>query len=42
MRADFTAATQGWYFDGADRRGVLHVKIAPQRVADGFVVTIGR
>jgi hypothetical protein len=39
-RADFTAATEGWYFDAADRRGVLHVKIAPQRLATGFVVTI--
>ena len=40
-RADFTAATEGWFFDAADRKGVLHVKIAPQRLAAGFSVTIG-
>jgi hypothetical protein len=40
-RADFNAATEGWFFDAADRQGVLHVKIAPQRLAAGFSVTIG-
>jgi hypothetical protein len=40
-RADFNAATEGWFFDAADRKGVLHVKIAPQRLAGGFSVTIG-
>jgi alpha-glucosidase len=40
VRADFAAAAEGWYFDGTDRRGVLHVKIAPERLAAGFVVTI--
>jgi hypothetical protein len=40
VRADFAAAAEGWYFDAADRRGVLHVKIAPERLAAGFVVTI--
>jgi len=40
-RADFNAATDGWFFDAADRKGVLHVKIAPQRLATGFSVTIG-
>jgi hypothetical protein len=39
-RADFNAATEGWFFDPADRRGVLHVKIAPQQLAAGFAVTI--
>jgi hypothetical protein len=40
-RADFAAATEGWLFDAADRRGVLHIKVAPQRLAAGFAVTIG-
>jgi hypothetical protein len=40
-RADFAAAAEGWFFDAADRRGVLHVKIAPQRLAAGFAVIIG-
>jgi hypothetical protein len=40
-RADFNAATEGWFFDAADRKGVLRVKIAPQWLAAGFVVTIG-
>jgi hypothetical protein len=39
-RADFTAAAEGWFFDAADRRGVLHVKVAPQRLATGFAVAI--
>ncbi len=41
-RADFTAAAEGWFFDAADRRGVLHIKVAPQRLAQGFVVTVDR
>jgi hypothetical protein len=41
-RADFNAASEGWYFDAADRRGVLHVKIGAQRVTQGFAVTIVR
>jgi hypothetical protein len=41
VRADFAAATEGWFYDAADRRGVLHVKVAPQRLATGFTVTIG-
>ena len=40
VRTDFAAAAEGWYFDASDRRGVLHVKIAPQRSAAGFAVTI--
>lgn len=40
-RADFDAAPEGWYFDATDRHGVLHVKIGPQPLAAGFVVTIG-
>jgi hypothetical protein len=40
-RADFNAATEGWFYDAADRKGVLHVKIPPQRLAAGFAVTIG-
>ena len=40
-RADFNAASEGWFFDAADRKGVLHVKIAPQRLAAGFGVVIG-
>src|SRR6185369_1941952 len=40
-RADFNAAAEGWFYDATDRRGVLHVKIAPQRLAAGFAVTIG-
>jgi hypothetical protein len=41
VRADFAAATEGWFYDAADRRGVLHVKVAPQRLATGFTLTIG-
>jgi alpha-glucosidase (family GH31 glycosyl hydrolase) len=41
-RADFSAASEGWYFDAADRRGVLHVKTAPQKLAEGFVITVQR
>ncbi len=41
VRADFAAATEGWYYDAADRRGVVHVKIAPRRLAAGFSVVVG-
>jgi hypothetical protein len=40
-RADFAAASDGWYFDAGDRRGVLHVKIPTQKLADAFGVIIG-
>ncbi|MEZ5316150.1 MAG: glycoside hydrolase family 31 protein [Vicinamibacterales bacterium] len=40
VRDDFAAATEGWYFDPADRRGVVHVKIGPRRAADGFTLTM--
>ena len=39
-RADFNAAVEGWYFDAADRRGVLHVKFGPQRLATAFAVRV--
>lgn len=41
VRADFAAAPEGWLFDPADRKGVLHVKIAPQRAATGFALIVG-
>ena len=40
-RADFAAAAEGWLFDPADRKGVLHVKIAPQRATTGFALIVG-
>lgn len=40
VRASFNAAAEGWLFDAADRRGVLHVKVAPQRLATGFTAVI--
>lgn len=40
-RTAFANATEGWFFDAGDRRGVLHIKVPPQRLADGFSVTIG-
>ena len=40
QRADYTAAAEGWYFDAADRKGVLHVKIKPQTLAAGWVLKI--
>ncbi len=39
-RASFNAAAEGWLFDAADRRGVLRIKVAPQRLATGFAVVI--
>ena len=39
--ADFAAAAEGWLFDPADRKGVLHVKIAPQRATTGFALIVG-
>jgi len=41
IKADFAAATEGWYYDTTDRKGVLHVKIAPQKLATGFTVVVG-
>ena len=41
LKADFEAATEGWYYDAADRRGVLHVKLGPQALSKGFSVVIG-
>jgi hypothetical protein len=39
-RAAFAAAGEGSLFDGADRRGVLHVEIKPQSLAAGFTVRV--
>jgi alpha-glucosidase len=39
-RADLDATAEGWFYDPSDRRGVVHVKIAPQRLASGFGVVI--
>jgi hypothetical protein len=39
--AAFNAATEGWFFDASDRKGVLHVKIPAQRLATAFSVVIG-
>jgi alpha-glucosidase len=41
-RADFDAAVEGWYFDQADRLGVLEVKVGPQPTATGFVAIIAK
>jgi hypothetical protein len=41
IKADFAAATEGWYFDATDRKGVLHVKVAPQKLATGFTLVVG-
>jgi hypothetical protein len=40
--AAFNAATEGWYFDGADRKGVLHIKVAPQKLAAAWTIVIGQ
>ncbi len=40
-RADFDAASEGWFYDAGDRRGVVHVKVPAERLTTGFVVTIG-
>jgi hypothetical protein len=40
-RAAFDAATEGWWFDAGDRRGVLHVKVGSQTLAAGLRVAIG-
>ena len=40
-RAAFDAATEGWLFDPADRRGVLHIRVGPQALAKGYAVTVG-
>ena len=41
LKADFEAATEGWYYDATDRRGVVHVKLGPQALSKGFSVVIG-
>ncbi len=41
VKADFAAATEGWYYDATDRKGVLHVKVAPRKLASGFTVVVG-
>jgi alpha-glucosidase len=41
VRADFNAASEGWFFDASDRRGVLHVKLKPQALATGFTLKVG-
>lgn len=41
VKADFAAATEGWYYDATDRKGVLHVKIAPRKLGTGFTVVVG-
>ena len=40
LRADFAAAAEGWFFDAADRRGLLHIKTKPQRLAAGFTIKV--
>jgi hypothetical protein len=40
VRASFNAAAEGWLYDPADRRGVLHVKTAAQLLAGGFTTVI--
>jgi len=40
-RSDFAAASEGWYFDATDRRGVLHVKTKALPLVAGFSVKIG-
>lgn len=42
VRASFNAAAEGWLYDAADRRGVLHVKAAPQHLATGFTAVIAQ
>jgi hypothetical protein len=41
LKADFSAAKEGWYFDASDRRGVIHVKLGPQALSKGFSVVVG-
>jgi alpha-glucosidase len=41
VRTDFAAAAEGWYFDAADRRGVLHIKTRTLPLSGGFVIKIG-
>jgi hypothetical protein len=40
VRADFNAAAEGWFFDAGDRRGVLHIRTKPQRLAAGFTIKV--
>ena len=37
---DYAAAAEGWWFDAADRGGILHVKTRPQPRDAAFVVTV--
>jgi hypothetical protein len=39
-RSDYNQAAEGWYYDAADRHGVLHVKTKPQTLSAGFIVRI--
>jgi alpha-glucosidase (family GH31 glycosyl hydrolase) len=41
VKADFAAAAEGWYFDSADRRGVLHIKTKSQPATGGMMLRIG-
>jgi hypothetical protein len=41
LKADFSAAKEGWYFDASDRRGVVHLKLGPQALSKGFSVVVG-
>ncbi|MGH3735024.1 MAG: RICIN domain-containing protein [Micromonosporaceae bacterium] len=39
-KADYDAATTGWFFDPADRGGVLHVKAGSRSAGSGFTVAL--
>jgi hypothetical protein len=39
-RADFSAAAEGWFFDAADRGGVLHIKTTARPLSSGFAVRV--
>ncbi|WP_354639161.1 NPCBM/NEW2 domain-containing protein [Kitasatospora camelliae] len=39
-RAAYDAATEGWWFDAADRTGVVHVKTAPLSTASAFTLVL--
>jgi hypothetical protein len=40
VRTDFAAAKDGWYYDAADRKGVLHIRMSPQKLATGFTLAV--
>jgi len=42
VRASFNTAAEGWLYDAADRRGVLHVKAGPKRLTAGFTAVIAQ